>query len=181
MMTPSAGGEGRPSRHGARKGRLSRDGLLLRWHYGNQREYIDWLVRNCAAKTTKPAELIDDAAIDLLAAKLRTPLHIEQHLSLAFEKAFRVGEKPVTAEVIEAVLSRQIDDLEPKLMRQARAMTSASSPASPTPNQQKSDNSSKARSTPTAPGSLRIRCWRRASAVTAVPLRTVCRNAGRRR
>jgi hypothetical protein len=33
----------------------------------------------------QPAELIDDAAIDLLAAKLRTPLQIEQHLSLAFE------------------------------------------------------------------------------------------------
>jgi hypothetical protein len=44
-------------------------------------------------------------------------LQIEQHLSLAFEEAFRVGEKPVTVEVIEAVLSRQIDDLEPKLMR----------------------------------------------------------------
>jgi hypothetical protein len=60
---------------------------------------------------------IRDAAIDLLAAKLRTPLQIEQHLALAFEEAFRVGEKPVTVEVIEAVLSRQIDDLEPKLMR----------------------------------------------------------------
>jgi hypothetical protein len=44
--------------------------------------------------------------IDLLATKLRT-----------FEEAFRVGEKPVTVEVIEAVLSRQIDNLEPKLMR----------------------------------------------------------------
>ena len=44
-------------------------------------------------------------------------MQIEQHLSLAFEEAFRVGEKPVTVEVIEAVLSRHIDDLEPKLMR----------------------------------------------------------------
>jgi hypothetical protein len=33
------------------------------------------------------------------------------------QEAFRVGEKPVTVEVVEAVLSRQIDDLEPKLMR----------------------------------------------------------------
>jgi hypothetical protein len=40
----------------------------------------------------------------------------QQHLSLAFEEAFRVGEKLVNVEVIEAVLSRQID-LEPKLMR----------------------------------------------------------------
>jgi hypothetical protein len=84
---------------------------------GNQREYIDWLLQTCAAEKTKSAELIDEAAIDLLAAKLRTPLQIEQHLSLAFEEAFRVGEKPVTVEVIEALLSRQIDDLEPKLMR----------------------------------------------------------------
>lgn len=84
---------------------------------GSQREYIDWLLRTCAAEKTKPAELIDESAIDLLAAKLRTPLQIEQHLTLAFEEAFRVGEKPVTIEVIEAVLSRQIDDLEPKLMR----------------------------------------------------------------
>jgi hypothetical protein len=84
---------------------------------GNQREYSDWLLRTCAAEKTKPAELIDEAAIDLLAAKLRTPLQIEQHLTLAFEEAFRVGEKPVTVEVIEAVLSRQIDDQEPKLMR----------------------------------------------------------------
>ena len=35
-------------------------------------------------------------------------VEIEQHLTLVFEEAFRVGEKPVTVEVIEAVLSRQI-------------------------------------------------------------------------
>jgi hypothetical protein len=34
------------------------------------------------------------------------------------QRSFRsCGEKPVTVEVIEALLSRQIDDLEPKLMR----------------------------------------------------------------
>jgi hypothetical protein len=84
---------------------------------GSQREYIEWLLRTCTAEETQPAELIDEAEIDLLAAKLRTPLQIEQHLALAFEEAFRVGEKPVTVEVVEAVLSRQLDDLEPKLMR----------------------------------------------------------------
>ena len=44
-------------------------------------------------------------------------IEIEQHLMLAFEEAFRVGEKPVTAEVVEAVLSRHMDDLEPRLVR----------------------------------------------------------------
>jgi hypothetical protein len=76
-----------------------------------------WLLRACTAADTKVGEMIDDAAVELLAARLRTPLQFEQHLVLAFEEAFRVDVKPVTAEVIEAVLSRHMDDLEPRLVR----------------------------------------------------------------
>ena len=36
---------------------------------------------------------------------------------LAFEEAFRVDVKPVSAEVMEAVLSRHMDDPEPRLVR----------------------------------------------------------------
>ena len=79
---------------------------------GHQREYIAWLLRACAAADTTLAEMIDDAAVELLATRLRTPLQIEQHLVLAFEEAFRVDVKPVTVEVIESVLSRHMDDLE---------------------------------------------------------------------
>ena len=39
------------------------------------------------------------------------------HLTLTFEHAFRLGEKRVSAEVVEQVLSRAIDDLEPTLTR----------------------------------------------------------------
>ena len=53
----------------------------------------------------------------MLVARLRTPLQIERHLTLAFEEGFRIGEKPITPEVVEAVLSQQIDDLEPRLTR----------------------------------------------------------------
>ncbi len=84
---------------------------------GQQRDYIDWLLAASAAQGTTPAELVTEPAIELLAARLRTPLQVEQHLTLAFEEGFRIGEKPVTAEVVEAVLSRQLDDLEPKLTR----------------------------------------------------------------
>ena len=62
-------------------------------------------------------ELIVTEAIDLLAQKLRTPLQIQQHLSLAFEEGYRLGEKPVTEAVAESILSKQIDDLEPTLTR----------------------------------------------------------------
>ena len=61
--------------------------------------------------------MIDDAAVELLAIRLRTPLQIEQHLVLAFEEALRVDVKPVTVEVVESVLSRHMDDLEPRLVR----------------------------------------------------------------
>ncbi len=84
---------------------------------GQQRDCIDWLLAASAAQGTTPGELVTEPAIGLLAARLRTPLQVEQHLTLAFEEGFRVGEKPVTAEVVEAVLSRQLDDLEPKLTR----------------------------------------------------------------
>lgn len=60
-------------------------------------------------------ELVVPEAIDLLAQKLRTPLQIEQHLSLAFDEGHRMGEKPVSLAVVESILSKQMDDLEPTL------------------------------------------------------------------
>jgi hypothetical protein len=80
-----------------------------------QRDYILWLLKTCAPAAS-PTDLVDETAIDLLAARLRTPLQIGQHLTLAFEEVFRVGENPASIDIIEAVLSRQIDDLE-RLMR----------------------------------------------------------------
>ncbi len=53
----------------------------------------------------------------LLAAKLKTPLQIGQHLVRAFEAGFEIGAKPVDAGVVDAIRSRQIDDLEPPLTR----------------------------------------------------------------
>ena len=56
-------------------------------------------------------------AIEILSEKLRTPLQIHQHLTLAMEFAYLTGEKPVTGAIVESVLSKQIDELEPRLMR----------------------------------------------------------------
>ena len=52
-----------------------------------------------------------------LAAKLKTPLQIGQHLMRAFKAAFEIGAKPVDENVVEAVLSLRIDDLEPRPTR----------------------------------------------------------------
>ena len=84
---------------------------------GHRREFIAWLLKACAEDGTKPADLMDDDAIELLSERLRTALQIEMHLALAFEQAFRLGERRVSVEVVEQVLSRAIDDLEPTLTR----------------------------------------------------------------
>ena len=84
---------------------------------GHRREFIAWLLKACVEDGINSADIMDADAIDLLAERLRTALQIEMHLTLAFEHAFRLGEKRVSAEIVEQVLSRAIDELEPTLTR----------------------------------------------------------------
>ena len=82
-----------------------------------QRDYIDRVLKTSLDDGVAPDDIITDDAATLLAARLKTPLQIGQHLVRAFEAGFEVGARPVDAGVVEAVLSRQIDDLEPRLTR----------------------------------------------------------------
>ena len=84
---------------------------------GSQRDYIHWLLSACTEGKVETAAILSEAAIDLLATKLRTPLQIQLHLSLALEAAYQIGETPVSAELVETVLSKQLEDLEPTLTR----------------------------------------------------------------
>lgn len=83
---------------------------------GSQREYIQWLLKTSTGKG-KPEEILTTEAADLLAIKLRTPLQVQLHLTLAMEAGYQTGEKPISAALVESVLSRQLDDLEPTLTR----------------------------------------------------------------
>ena len=82
-----------------------------------QRDYIDWVLRTSLAESVTPDDVITDEAATRLAAKLKTPLQIGQHLVRAFEAGFEIGARPIDASVVEAILSRQFDDLEPRLIR----------------------------------------------------------------
>ncbi len=84
---------------------------------GHQRDYIDWLLIQCTKGKTKPEAIIADDAIELLAERLATPLQIEHYLTLALEEAFNIGQKPVTVDIINRVLTRTLNDPEPHLMR----------------------------------------------------------------
>ncbi|EGK5188348.1 AAA family ATPase, partial [Salmonella enterica] len=76
---------------------------------GSQREYIRWLLKTSTGKG-KPEDILTTEAVDLLAMKLRTPLQVQLHLTLAMEAGYQTGEKPITATLVESVLSRQLDD-----------------------------------------------------------------------
>ncbi len=82
-----------------------------------QRDYIDWVLKASLNEGVAPDDVLTDEAATLLAAKLKTPLQIGQHLVRAFEAGFELGAKPIDASIVGAVLSRQINDLEPQLTR----------------------------------------------------------------
>ena len=73
--------------------------LDLQGIQGHQRDYIEWLLQRCTKSNLD--EIIEAKDITLLAETLRTPLQIEWHLTFAFEKAFRVGQKPIRPDIIE--------------------------------------------------------------------------------
>ena len=84
---------------------------------GSQREYIAWSLASCAVDKVTVDDILDPAAVDLLASRLRTPLQIEQQLTLALETLYQASENPISEAIVDSVLSKQIDDLEPTLTR----------------------------------------------------------------
>ena len=77
---------------------------------GQQRPYIDWLLARCLAEGVAVRDVITEEAVELLAQRLGTPLQIERYLTSALEEGWRVGEKPVTAQLVGALLSPQLDE-----------------------------------------------------------------------
>jgi type II secretory pathway predicted ATPase ExeA len=68
-----------------------------------QREYIEWMITRAANTAVNPALLLSPEALSLLASSPLTPLQIEHYLAQAFEEAYRLGAKPVTADIVAAV------------------------------------------------------------------------------
>jgi type II secretory pathway predicted ATPase ExeA len=54
------------------------------------------LIQSCMVDGAKLLDVLTVEAIELLSQRLRTPLQIQQHLMLAMEAAYQVGEKPAT-------------------------------------------------------------------------------------
>lgn len=90
---------------------------------GEKLNYLKWLLAQClstkakAETADKIEAVITDEAMVFLSGKLSTPLQFETYLTRSFEEGYRVGQKPVTVEVIESILAKDIDELEPRLTR----------------------------------------------------------------
>lgn len=82
-----------------------------------KREYIEWLIARCLKAETAVEVVFSIEAVDLLAERLATPLQIEHYLTLAVEEAFTIGANQVTAEIVESVIAKDIDELESRLTR----------------------------------------------------------------
>ncbi len=80
--------------------------------------YIKWLLNQCLSPKTKADDVFTIDAVELLSEKLSTSLQIEHYLALSFEEAYKIGQKPVTADIVTSVLAGDIDAIEPRLTRQ---------------------------------------------------------------
>jgi hypothetical protein len=61
--------------------------------------------------------ILTEAAAELLSERLVTPLQIIQYLTVALEEAYKIGQKPVSAEMVDSVLAQDINGLESTLTR----------------------------------------------------------------
>jgi len=90
---------------------------------GEKLSYLKWLLAQCLstkAKAEAPNKIeavITDEAMVFLSGKLSTPLQFETYLTRSFEEGYKIGQKPVTVEVIASILAKDIDELEPRLTR----------------------------------------------------------------
>ena len=83
---------------------------------GQQQAYITWLLEQCTEAQALEA-LVSEAAMELLVARLSTPLQIAYCLTRAFEEGYRVGPKPLTPAVLETAWVKDLEELEPRLTR----------------------------------------------------------------
>lgn len=79
--------------------------------------YLKWLLAQSVNSKTEITAILTEDAMGLMAERLATPLQFEQYLTRAFEEGYKVGQKPVGTDVVQAVLAPDLEDLEPRLTR----------------------------------------------------------------
>lgn len=84
---------------------------------GQEQEFIQWMLAECAAEKVEPGNVFTQEAIDVLAERLTTPLQVIHYAWRALEEGHLIGQKPVEQATVEDVLSADLNALEAKLTR----------------------------------------------------------------
>ncbi|MCB1615258.1 MAG: AAA family ATPase [Pseudomonadales bacterium] len=80
-------------------------------------EFIEWVIKDCIKAKEDVHQIITNEAVAVLAEKLMTPLQINYYLMRTFIEGANVGDKPISKETVEKVLSPDLNGLEARLAR----------------------------------------------------------------
>ncbi len=97
---------------GGRVVHMSMDGIR-----GIEAHYIDWILKQCLNKKAKSTDVFTKDALELMAKKFTTPLQINHYAWKAFVKAYQVGQKPVSVDILDEVIARDLNGIEANLKR----------------------------------------------------------------
>lgn len=89
----------------------------------NSPKFIEWLINDCIAEKANAESIFTKEVIEFFAERLTTPLQVTYYLTRALEKGNQIGEKPIGIETAKAVLSPELDSLEPNLARHGYNLT----------------------------------------------------------
>jgi type II secretory pathway predicted ATPase ExeA len=84
---------------------------------GSERKYIDWLLGLCLKNGVQPLDVFTEAALDLMANQLTTPLQVNSYAWKALSRGHQIGQKPVDAETLQQVFTQDLNGKEAKLHR----------------------------------------------------------------
>ena len=84
---------------------------------GSEKEYIQWLLKKCLNKKTKPTDIFTENSIDYMAENFSTPLQINHYAWNSLVKAHQIGQKPVDLATLQAIISDDLNGIEANLKR----------------------------------------------------------------
>ncbi len=71
----------------------------------SRREFIEWLLDRCSDEKTSPEDILQPEAIELIAERSTTALQIQEHLKKVLEAGHATAERPVSAALVESILT----------------------------------------------------------------------------
>lgn len=91
--------------------------LEMKGIQGIERDYVLWLLKQCLDPKATPTDVFTNDSIDFMAEKLISPLQINYYVWNALVKAYEIGEKPIDVNILQEIISTDLNSIEAKLKR----------------------------------------------------------------